>query len=250
MSKAINQFFANKAVRKFLALNRIESLIEHYKRETNITCAPLISTYVLLLSLCISLLPALGVIADIPGEGINTPLLLTGTATILAILVRVKTGLTLVSVKEWIKNLSLTHTAFALACIPIVLLLIIDPAMLRSIVDNKNSTAASGEEAPYKVIILFILQVSFWAGITEEFIYRGMLVSVIRRLKFNINQSKKDIIAITISSIIFGLSHIPAWGVPMSLAIVSLGFGFGVAYIAIGEKVLPLIIYHLSLIHI
>lgn len=246
MSNAINKVFANKAIRKFLALNRIQSLVDHYKRETNKPCTPLISTYVLLLSLCISLLPALGVITDIPGsEGVNTPLLLTGIATILAILVRVKTGLTLVSVKEWIKNLSLTHTAFALACIPIVMLLIVDPAILKSIVDNKNSTTTAGEQVPLKSIILYVLQVSFWAGVTEEFIYRGMLVSVIRRIKLKISQSKKDIIAITISSIIFGLSHIPAWGLPMSLAIVSLGFGFGVAYIAIGEKILPLIIYHI-----
>ena len=53
-----------------------------------------------------------------------------------------------------------------------------------------------------------------------------------------------DVFAVLASGIIFGLAHIPSWGIALSLAITGLGIGFGVAYVANGERLAPLIVYH------
>ena len=90
------------------------------------------------------------------------------------------------------------------------------------------------------------LIVAVWAGLTEELIYRGMLISALRRSKFNLSTRRKDSLAIVVSALIFGIGHVPFWGVPMSLAVTGVGVGFGVAYIATGELLVPVILYHIG----
>jgi len=105
--------------------------------------------------------------------------------------------------------------------------------------ENINSTVIRN-------LSTFIVQVSVWAGLTEEFIYRGLLITALRRSPmFGMNQINKDKVAILVSAVIFGFSHYMLWGLPASLTLTGLGLGFGIAYIAIGELILPLIVYHI-----
>jgi membrane protease YdiL (CAAX protease family) len=109
---------------------------------------------------------------------------------------------------------------------------------------NQAATAAAPESQLWGKIQV-ILIASLWAGVTEEFIYRGMLISFLRRWRLFSQQRINDLFAITLSGLLFGLSHLAMWGPLMSLSLIGIGIGFGLAYIATGETLLALIIYHI-----
>ena len=81
---------------------------------------------------------------------------------------------------------------------------------------------------------------------TEEIIYRGLVVSGLRRIGFCKAQLRTDLVACAVSALLFGVAHAGTWGLPAALAIMGLGFGFGVGYIAAGERLIPVIIYHFA----
>lgn len=95
-------------------------------------------------------------------------------------------------------------------------------------------------------IALMVIKVSVWAGLTEEIIFRGMLISILRRWQAFNKQLHRDLFAVIVSAAVFGLSHIFVWGPVMALVLFGLGLGFGVAYIAIGELLLPVVVYHIG----
>ena len=91
---------------------------------------------------------------------------------------------------------------------------------------------------------LIILQISATAAVLEELVYRGMLLPALRRCRIFIKQVYWDFIAISICSLLFGLAHIPMWGIKAFLPITFLGIGFGLAAIANQERLRALITYH------
>lgn len=182
----------------------------------------------------------------------NLSLILTvsfGICALLSIMLRKRTGLEYFPSKEPIQDMRITHTAFALGCIPALILLFIDPNMLanravfvREIVNVDRDMAF--DAAYYMAQIFSILGLTAWVAVTEEFIFRGLLISLIRRWKTIKSLKTRNYLAIILSSLLFGLAHYPTWGLTASLALTGLGAGFALAYISIGEKLTPIIIYH------
>ena len=72
-----------------------------------------------------------------------------------------------------------------------------------------------------------------------------MLVTALRRIELFATQHQRDLFAIFFSAALFGVCHFALWGPYMAFAVAGLGFGFGLAYIAIGERLLPVIVYHI-----
>lgn len=189
-------------------------------------------------------MPAAAHFLSIYKRDVDIVTIFVGVAAVLAILFRIRHKIAFTSVKKWGWALSHTHTAFALGCIPTVVLLLISPELLIPVSQGGGGEVA--QPPPLATIVQFILQISVWAGLTEEFIYRGLVISVLRRSTIIAkSQRNRDRAAILISALIFGLSHYPVWGLPVSITLVGLGLGFGVAYIAIRELLLPLIVYHI-----
>jgi membrane protease YdiL (CAAX protease family) len=234
----------SNSLKRFIGVNRIESLLNSYKIESA-TKLPITVSYVgLVVALGISLLPAASHLLDIYKDSVDIVSVIIGIATLLAILFRVHHRIPFNSVKRWRSALSLTHTAFAIGAIPTVFVLLFSPESLLpppQIMNNPSNSVVETES-----LFAVILQISVWAGLTEEFIYRGLLISALRRSHlFGLNQINKDKVAVLLSAIIFGFSHYMVWGLTPALTLTGLGIGFGLAYIAIGELILPLIVYHI-----
>ncbi len=232
------------ALKKFVGVDRIEELLRRFLAQSETPLKIEISYIGLLAAIGISLLPLASNFLDLYKKDVDIVTVFIGTATVLAILFRVHHRIPFVSVANWRKSLSTTHTAFALGAIPTALVLIFSPESLLP------PTALFKSDSQTEIITVqlwqLILQVSVWAGLTEEFIYRGLLISAIRRSHiFGLSQLRKDKVAVVLSAIIFGFSHYALWGLPASLTLTGLGIGFGIAYIAIGELILPLIVYHI-----
>lgn len=170
------------------------------------------------------------------------------SSTVLAVLVRWRCRLPFSRDPRWFSHLSLTHTAVALGCIPAVAVLILAPELLAERHDLLTQSIQPQEHAAARPTMLFtlcmIVAIAGWASITEEIIFRGMLVSVVRRWKIIPSQKQRDIAAGVISAGLFGLAHFATWGPIASIALIGLGMGFVLAYIANDEHVLPLILYH------
>ena len=92
--------------------------------------------------------------------------------------------------------------------------------------------------------IVLILSMAAWVALTEEVIFRGYLVSAIRRWGLIKSQKHRDILAVVVSTLAFGLAHFPTWGPYAATALTGLGLGFVIGYIANGERLFPLILYH------
>jgi len=234
----------SRPFKKFLGEDRIGELFEAYVSNSSKDVPTSVSYVGMLAAIGISLLPAMSHLLDIYKETVDIVSVFVGTATVLAILFRVSHKISFSSVTRWRSSLSLTHTAFALGAIPTAFVLVFNPTSLLP------PPEIMGEENINSTVIrnlsTFIVQVSVWAGLTEEFIYRGLLISALRRSPmFGMNQINKDKVAILVSAVIFGFSHYMLWGLPASLTLTGLGLGFGIAYIAIGELILPLIVYHI-----
>jgi len=197
----------------------------------------------------------IGIIPLLPGAfhfsttQIDFPTLLVGTATCLAIIYRKRLGITLPRTSNWKSALSLTHTGFALGCIPAVFLMVIAPDAFTQVAQLKPHAGGVVAEPPQYMflrILLSISLISLWAGITEEFVYRGLVTSAVRRWKLLKSARLRNILAVTLSSLLFGLSHYGTWGPAFSIALVGIGMGLGFAYLAIDERLLPVVVYHVA----
>jgi len=142
-----------------------------------------------------------------------------------------------------LKNVfSLTHIAFAIGCIPAVFIVILFPDGLYHI---QSSTSGDENSISHPIlIVLLLLLIASWAGITEELVFRGLLLKHLRRFNFTSNRNLRDLFAVSLSAVVFGLCHVPAWGISLSIAVTGIGFGLGLAYLVNNERVWPLAVYH------
>jgi membrane protease YdiL (CAAX protease family) len=234
----------NSILRKFLGLGRVEELRLALTCDRN-PAEPLMGSLPIALAVLISLLPLYGGALTELQQRIDAVTLFVGIAACLALVLRARLKIPFQSVSSWKDSLRLTHTAFALGCIPTVLVLLIHPEALYQIAPHEHAHAAHPLPPHRWNIGFLLLQVSVWAGLTEEIIYRGLLISVLRRWNIFPSQGARDIFALLVSSLIFGATHFLTWGLVMSYALFGLGLGLGAAYLAIGERLLPVVIYHI-----
>jgi membrane protease YdiL (CAAX protease family) len=233
-------------LRRFLGLEQIDRLHRAWRENTSREIEGRNGIRELAISLAIALLPSLSFYIPRAAGRPDPTTILIGIATLLAIVYRVQKKVPFFQSSGWSRDLSLTHTAFALGCIPAVLIVIFYPESLYTLKQARQpGVRLTPIEYSNMARALFVLKVAIWAGVTEEFIFRGLLIGVIRRTRLFLHQRQRDIFAVLLSSVIFGLGHLPVWGPAMSLALTGLGVGFGIAFIAIGEAILPLILYHI-----
>ena len=230
-------------LRKLVGMERLEALARALAEENKKPITPHLGNGTLLLAVLISLMPASSAYLTYLSSSLDVTTVAVGIAACLGMVVRTNRGITFLGVTNWSRSFYLTHTAFALGCIPTLLLMLFSPQALYNLGTYSHDQASVQQVAPQS-IYFFILKVSLWAGFTEEFIFRGLIVSVARRWKGLDTQLQRDVFAVVLSALIFGAGHLHSWGPLMSLAVAGIGGGLAVAYIAIGERLLPVIIYH------
>ncbi len=237
---------AGTTIRKLLGLEQFEMLKTAFIRNSSAGPNANLHTFQIAAAILISLIPGLAFFLAPQFTHVDFTTVLVGVSACLAVLYRIRSKIPFGSVTEWVHSLKLTHFGFALGCVPLVFLLLWDPLAFGRLALEPNSSA-SGTAPPPTMwnMFSFIFGVAAWAALTEELIYRGLLISVLRRWNRISSPIVRDWFAIVISASIFGLVHFATWGPTLSLALVGLGIGLGVAYIAAGELVLPLIVYHL-----
>ena len=234
----------NRTVRRLAGIDKILDLARA------LTTAPQpqarLGTLAIAGAVLISALPMLSFYTEPGLDRVDFKTLLVGIAASFAILFRRRLGIHLGSVTQWRRSLHLTHVAFALGCIPTLLVIALYPEALYHLQPSQSGTASAGGPPPaLSSILLHLAGIAAWAALTEEFIFRGLLIGVFRRWNALPSGRTRDTIAVLASAAMFGLAHLPSWGPAMSFALFGLGIGFGLAYIAIGEVLLPLIVYHL-----
>jgi membrane protease YdiL (CAAX protease family) len=231
---------------KFLAVDRWRALLDRLKAESSTERQPLLDSIAVVLALVICSFPVIFTALETSSgaSGVNSTIAF-GICTLLALLLRSMLKLKHVTVASWRESLSLTHTAVALGCIPALLIILLNPSLLSSRHDALTQAASAPTEGPGLAYTLtMILGSALWISVTEEFLFRGLLVSVIRRWRVLSSQRTRDFAAVLISAALFGLAHYPTWGGGASIALGGLGIGFVLGFIANGERLLPLIIYH------
>lgn len=233
-------------MRNFLGLERFSQLAKRYQEEQQNPPKNNLNIQTILLAILISQLPAFAAILEIYKDTVDIKTVFVGCSAIFAMILRKKIALQFGNLKDLKSYLSVTHTAIALGCIPTVILLFANPELLNFV----GETSGAKSIAPHANSFLssksiFVLQVAIWAGVTEEIIFRGMLVSYIRRIKYFKSALTRDLLAIFGSGFLFGLAHLPTWGWGMSLALSGLGSGFSLAYILSKERLLPVVVYHI-----
>lgn len=230
---------------QFLGLPRWNHLFQSLRNELAKDAKPLVNSKAVFAAVLISITsPSLVFLEKIsPDSPVPLSTVAFGICTLLAMVVRSSLKLTQIRVGKWREALSLTHTAFALGCIPAVIVVFAQPTV---VTDRKDTfvQAALGPQHPLWWSIFMVVAIAAWAAITEEFIFRGLLVSVLRRWSFLPSQWQRDLLAASASSIIFGVAHYATWGLLGAIALVGLGLGFVLGYIVNGEKLGPLIVYH------
>lgn len=170
-----------------------------------------------------------------------------GVTAVLALLIRSRLGLLEKPKVSFFHSLSLTHTAFALGCIPALAVVALSPNLLAERAATLGGTSPEAVTQPTQVqVITFILAIAAWAAVTEEVLFRGLLIGVIRRARLGSSQRTRDIMACVLSASLFGLSHVPLWGWAAGLSLTGLGLGFALGYLANGERLAPLMVYHFA----
>lgn len=234
----------NKYLREFLALQKVRTLWNAFQEASAEIILPTPIPYITL-ALIVGCIPIIGVVMQSNGVGFDAPIVFSGVALLGGLLLRSMNGINYQSVVSWKDSFSKTHTAFGLSCIPLALILVFYQDAFYSIDLGLDESEAAGETiVSYSQLVYFILFTSLWAGLTEEIIYRGTVLAFFRRIPLNISQAAKDWIAILISAFMFAASHYVAWGAWLCVAVFCLGVGLGVAYVAIRERLLPIILYH------
>lgn len=146
--------------------------------------------------------------------------------------------------------IKIVHTAFALGVLPLLILMWVVP---NSLVDLASQKVAAGPSDAAGVGLLgfvgTLIAIAFFTGITEELIFRGLLVRVLRRWNWwSLFSSPhlRDVAAVILSAALFAVVHLPFWGIYMSIAVFGLGLGLGVGFVANGEHIGANIVYHCS----
>jgi len=236
----------------FLGEKRWKALWTALKAETSSAVEPRIPFDAFLTAVLVTLTPVVVTYVDSLRSAEETssilPTIAFGICAVLALLIRSRLGIRFSTTKSLAKSLSLTHTSVALGCIPAVFIFIFSKTLLadrhdvlaRAVGSGGSGTVVSG---PWMKIGI-VLALAAWVAVTEELIFRGLLVSVIRRTRFLGSQRKRDLLACLASALIFGLAHWPTWGLLPAIALSGLGLGFVLAYIANGEQIAPLVLYH------
>jgi membrane protease YdiL (CAAX protease family) len=141
--------------------------------------------------------------------------------------------------------LSLVHTGVALGVIPAVITLVLMPSLPYEIQHvSQTSPGLYGATPTIPMVVGSLFLIAAWSAFTEEIIFRGCILSALRRASVIRSARHRDYIAVVASGLLFGISHIPVWGPAMGLALSGFGLGLGVAYVAAGEALLPVILYH------
>jgi len=236
--------YVNNLIRRLLGLNRFQELAACWNAAGAQDSQPSVSHSTVFVAILVALLPLASAVFASNNSANFIITLAVGCSALFAVVFRLRNGLMFSAVLDWKRSLSLTHTAFALGCIPALIIAFTDVQALSGVHKEAVTGSTEGQGVPMGSMILWIIQVSLWAGITEELIFRGLVVSVVRRWRIFASQRHRDLLAVILGALLFGLSHLPTWGPAMSLAIVGLGLGFGVAFIATGEQIMPLIVYH------
>lgn len=235
----------------FLGEKRWKALWQAIREQNTVALSPRLSFDALLTATVVTLTPVIITYVDsLRPQGDASSILPTiafGICAVLSLLIRSRLGIKFEATRSLRKSLSLTHTAVALGCIPAVFIFIFSKSMLADRHDVLAQTV-EGVDATIAPSFFFklaiVLSLAAWVALTEELIFRGLLVSVIRRTKILKLQWHRDVLACVASSAIFGLAHWPTWGPAAAFALSGLGFGFVLAYIANGEQLAPLVLYH------
>ncbi|MCB0336827.1 MAG: CPBP family intramembrane metalloprotease [Bdellovibrionales bacterium] len=234
----------NVHLRQFLALSRVKVLWYAFSdsHQENLSALP---RFDILLAFIVACTPLIGVVMQSNGVHFDAPIVFSGLALVSALLLRNKNGVRYTPVSSWKDSFSKTHTAFGLSCIPLALILVFYRDAFYSIeLGIEPNTGANHAPASFHRLATFILFTSLWAGLSEEIIYRGLLLSFLRRAPIPYPQQTKDYLAILISALLFAANHYVAWGMWLCVAVFCLGLGFGIAYVSIRERLLPVILYH------
>lgn len=89
---------------------------------------------------------------------------------------------------------------------------------------------------PYLGTILYVIALLIVAPVTEEFIYRGLIITELQK-KYN------NVTAVIISALLFGISHIMAGGVILLAGSLIVGIILGIIFVKT-KSLLPVIIAH------
>ena len=235
----------NKYIRRFLAIEQSKELIAAFKAQDKVDLKGKLGRSEMILAIAVAMIPALTLELGKRLGAMHIGVVGIALAVLLSFWLRHEYKIKYKYVQSWKKSFRVTHTAFAAGCIPLLIVFLIDRDLLYTVEDLKYVTGS--QTIPFNPFhrVIFVLKVALWAGITEEVIYRGMLLSILRRVHYFKTQSARNWFAIFVSSIIFACGHVPGWGLGMLFPVLCLGTGLGIAYVALGEKLLPLIVYHI-----
>lgn len=234
-------------VGKFIGFKRWEELFDALNFECKLIKSPKLSVWALILALALSCIP---IFLTFISQDQNTfvPTIAFGVCALLALIARKRLKIGQSCKYSFKESLSLSHTAVALGCIPAVVIISLFPDLLAQrhdiLVESTTQAAPSGEKPTIAFIIFISITYAAWASVTEEVLFRFLLVSVLRRWRIFLNQGKADIFACVLSAMIFGFAHYATWGLAASLALTGIGIGFGLAYIATQERLEPVLLYH------
>lgn len=233
-----------------LGIPRFTTLFARWKTESQrqVLSQRGLSVAHVIVALALSILPVAGYILRERTElSFDLVSILIGLSAISALIARRRLGLSFRKVPSWRESLSLTHTAFALGCVPLVVLIVIAPEQFFQLAIHRGEVVreSSDVSAP-EFSFLLVLGIATWAGLTEELIFRGMLLPTLRRWDFLRTLPARDYLCVLLSAAVFAAVHIPLWGPYLSVALFGIGCGFGIAYIVTGELLLPLIVYHIA----
>jgi len=242
----------SQLLHKFLGSERWRALLNALKIRTASEATPELGISAAAAAILVASAPVLVTFLDtlrpkdVPPS--TLPTVAFGICALLALLLRARMGLAYNRTKSWRESLALTHTAVALGCIPAVVILIISKGLLADRHDllAKSVGAPAGAGAPLSIFekAALVIMIAAWVAVTEELIFRGLLVSVLRRCSLFPRQIQRDTAASIASALLFGLAHWPTWGALPAIAITGLGLGFVAGYVANGEQLGPLILYH------
>ncbi len=240
-------------VRDFLAIERWRAFSDALRRETSSAVVPPLPSIAVFLAFIVTITPVALTFAAERSRASESvfPTLAFGVCTLLAIVSRRSLGLRLRPTENLRNALSLTHTAVALGCIPAVLAVVFSPKLLsqrHNLLSQQMQVGPHPGAHPASLIfvILLVMAIALWVAVTEEIIFRGLLVSIIRRWHILPTQRSRDILAVLCSAVIFGAAHYSTWGPAAALGLAGLGLGFSLAYIANGEQIVPVVLYHFA----